>query len=321
MIIDVVALHVGIMLPSRETAMTGRHDVAGLVEFGKEAEAAGFDSVWVGDSLLARSRAEPLSVLAAVAAVTNRVRLGTAALIAPLRHPLLAAAQAATVDQLSGGRLILGVGSAAPLPESRREFDAVGIPFAARSARLDETVALWRQAWTGEGGFNGRFWQLDDLAGAQPAAHPAGPPVWLAGGDTPKVIERVAASYDGWLPFLPNAGAYAQAWNRIRDATDRPITAALYATININDDAGSARAELDAYMRAYYRQPLEVMNQIQAVRGGSIGECVDWLAGYVEAGARHLILRIGALDARAGKVADQLLPALRGIEPKPKGFD
>ena len=309
------------MLPSRETAMTGRHDVAGLVKFGQEAEAAGFDSVWIGDSLLARSRAEPMSVLAAVAAVTNRVRLGTAALIAPLRHPLLSAAQAATLDQLSGGRLILGVGSAAPLPESRREFDAVGIPFAARSARLDETVALWRQAWTGMGSFNGRFWQLDDLTGALPSASPTGPPVWLAGGDTPKVIERVAASYDGWLPFLPDAGAYAQGWNRIRDATDRPITAALYATININDDAGAARNELDAYMHAYYRQPLEVMSQIQAVRGGSIEECVDWLAGYVEAGARHLVLRIGALDARAGVLAEQLLPALRGITPKVNHFD
>jgi alkanesulfonate monooxygenase SsuD/methylene tetrahydromethanopterin reductase-like flavin-dependent oxidoreductase (luciferase family) len=86
------ALRVGIMLPSRETAMTGTHDARGLVEFAKAAEQAGFDSVWVGDSLLARTRAEPLSVLSAVAAVTDRVILGTAALIAPLRHPLLAAA-------------------------------------------------------------------------------------------------------------------------------------------------------------------------------------------------------------------------------------
>src|SRR3979490_587013 len=147
------ALRVGIMLPSRETAMTGVHDARGLVELPKAGEDAGFDSVWVGDSLLARARAEPLSILSAVAAVTERVALGTAALIAPLRHPLLAAAQAATVDQLSGGRLILGLGSGAPLPESRREFDAVGMPFAARGARLDEMTRLWRQAWSGRGDF------------------------------------------------------------------------------------------------------------------------------------------------------------------------
>jgi alkanesulfonate monooxygenase SsuD/methylene tetrahydromethanopterin reductase-like flavin-dependent oxidoreductase (luciferase family) len=194
-------LRVGIMLPSRETAMTGEHDARGLVEFAKTAEDTGFDSVWVGDSLLARTRAEPLSVLSAVAAVTDRVALGTAALIAPLRHPLLAAAQAATVDQLSGGRLILGLGSGAPLPESRREFDAVGMPFAGRGARLDKTVALWRETWNGQGEF----------ADALPAARQDGPPVWLAGGDTTKVIERVSATYDGWLPYLPDVNAYARA--------------------------------------------------------------------------------------------------------------
>jgi alkanesulfonate monooxygenase SsuD/methylene tetrahydromethanopterin reductase-like flavin-dependent oxidoreductase (luciferase family) len=294
-------LRVGIMLPSRETAMTGEHDVRGLVEFAKAAEGAGFDSVWVGDSLLARTRAEPLSLLSAVAAVTDRVALGTAALIAPLRHPLLAAAQAATVDQLSGGRLILGLGSGAPLPESRREFDAVGMPFAGRGARLDKTVTLWRETWTGQGEF----------ADALPAAGPAGPPVWLAGGDTTKVIERVAATYDGWLPYLPDVNAYARAWDRIRAQAVREVTPALYATVNLNGER--ADGELDEYLRAYYGQPLEVMRYVQAIRGGSVNECVDWLARYVDAGAQHLILRIGSLTARPESVAERLLPALKEL--------
>jgi alkanesulfonate monooxygenase SsuD/methylene tetrahydromethanopterin reductase-like flavin-dependent oxidoreductase (luciferase family) len=294
-------LRVGIMLPSRETAMTGEHDVRGLVEFAKAAEGAGFDSVWVGDSLLARTRAEPLRLLSAVAAVTDRVALGTAALIAPLRHPLLAAAQAATVDQLSGGRLILGLGSGAPLPESRREFDAVGMPFAGRGARLDKTVTLWRETWTGQGEF----------ADALPAAGPAGPPAWLAGGDTTKVIERVAATYDGWLPYLPDVNAYARAWDRIRAQAVREVTPALYATVNLNGER--ADGELDEYLRAYYGQPLEVMRYVQAIRGGSVNECVDWLARYVDAGAQYLILRIGSLTARPESVAERLLPALKEL--------
>jgi alkanesulfonate monooxygenase SsuD/methylene tetrahydromethanopterin reductase-like flavin-dependent oxidoreductase (luciferase family) len=297
------AMRVGIMLPSRETAMTGKHDARGLVEFAKAAEATGFDSVWVGDSLLARTRAEALSVLSAVAAVTDRVSLGTAALIAPLRHPLLAAAQAATVDQLSGGRLILGLGSGAPLPESRREFEAVGMPFAGRGARLDETVTRWRQAWGGQGEF----------ADALPAARSGGPPVWLAGGDTTKVIERVSTTYDGWLPYLPDANAYARAWDRIQAEAVRDVTPALYATVNLNDDKARADAELDEYLQAYYGQPLDVMHYVQAICGGSVAQCLDWLARYVDAGARHLIVRIGSLSARPESVAEQLLPALKEL--------
>lgn len=289
------------MLPSRETAMTGEHDARGLVEFARAAEAAGFDSVWVGDSLLARTRAEPLSILAAVAAATERVAVGTAALIGPLRHPLLAASQAATVDQLSGGRLILGLGSGAPLPESRREFDAVGMPFAGRGARLDKTIALWRETWSGQGEF----------ADALPPARTGGPPVWLAGGDSTKVIERVSATYDGWLPYLPDVNAYARAWDRIRAQAVRDVTPALYATVNLN--GARADDELDQYLRAYYGQPLDVMRHVQAIRGGSVQECLDWLARYVDAGARHLILRVGSLTAHPESVAEQLLPALKEI--------
>jgi alkanesulfonate monooxygenase SsuD/methylene tetrahydromethanopterin reductase-like flavin-dependent oxidoreductase (luciferase family) len=296
-----VPVRVGIMLPSRETAMTGRHDAPGLIDFGRAAEATGFDSVWVGDSLLARTRAEPLSVLSAVAAVTDRVALGTAAMIAPLRHPLLAAAQAATVDQLSGGRLILGLGSGAPLPESRREFNAVGMPFAGRGARLDKAVRLWRETWNGRGEF----------ADALPAKRHGGPPVWLAGGDTTKVIERVAATYDGWLPYLPDVNAYARAWDRIRAQAVREVTPALYATVNLS--GSRADDELDEYLRAYYGQPLDVMRHVQAIRGGSVDECLDWLARYVDAGAQHLILRIGSLTGRPEYVAEQLLPALKEL--------
>ncbi len=80
-------------------------------------------------------------------------------------------------------------------------------------------------------------------------------------------------------------------------------------------DARGARAddELDQYLRAYYGQPLDVMRHVQAIRGGSVEECLDWLARYVDAGARHLILRIGSLTARPESVAEQLLPALKEI--------
>ena len=307
----VMSLRVGIMLPSREYAVTGRQELARLVAFAVQAEEAGFDSVWAGDSLLARTRAEPLTLLAAVATATTQVTLGTAALIGPLRGPLLAAAQAATVDHVSRGRLTLGLGSGAPLPESRREFAAAAVPFSGRASRLDEMVRLWRHAWAGRGEFIGDHWRIDDLSGALQPFRPGGPPLWLAGGGTPAVLERVAHDYDGWLPYLPDPAVYAQAWQRIREQTDRDITPALYATVLITDDRLRGREQLDSYTRAYYRQSLDVISTLQAFRAGTARDCADWLGQYVQAGARHLILRVGSLDPHPGMLAEALVPSLR----------
>jgi alkanesulfonate monooxygenase SsuD/methylene tetrahydromethanopterin reductase-like flavin-dependent oxidoreductase (luciferase family) len=110
--------------------------------------------------------------------------------------------------------------------------------------------------------------------------------------------------------------AYGRAWERIRERATREITPALYATLNIADNHSRARDELDAYARAYYRQPLDVMGSIQAYCGGSVDECLHWTGRYVDAGARHLILRIGSLAAHPDVVAERLLPALRSLPAK-----
>ena len=100
---------IGYLLPTREQIMEGRHDAASLLALAERAEALGYDSVWVGDSVLARPRHDPLTLLAAVAARVPRVMLGTAVLLPALRNPVLLAHQVATLDQVSEGRFILGV--------------------------------------------------------------------------------------------------------------------------------------------------------------------------------------------------------------------
>lgn len=311
-------IRVGVLLPSRETVMTGRQDGAALVEFARTAEGLGFDSVWTGDSPLARPRADPFALLGAVAAATSRVTVGTAALTATLRHPLLGAQAAATVDQISAGRLVLGLGAGFPTEESREEFAALGVPFERRVGRLDETVRIWRRRWSAlPAASTGR--EIEERNAVLRPARAGGPPLWLAGSDTPRVIARTAERYDGWLPFLPDAGAYARAWAQIRQRAvelGRQLTPALYATINLGSTADRSREELDAYVRAYYDRPLSSMATIQAYFGGTADDCLRWLGRYVTAGARHLVLRLGSTDAgrQLELAAERLLPALRSMD-------
>jgi alkanesulfonate monooxygenase SsuD/methylene tetrahydromethanopterin reductase-like flavin-dependent oxidoreductase (luciferase family) len=293
---------IGVLLPTRELAMVGNYDMAPLLAFAQEAEAAGYDSLWTGDSLLARSRLDPFVVLAGAAAVTSRITLGTAALTAALRQPVIGANLVASLDHASGGRLVLGLGAGFPIPDSAAEFAAVEVPFDKRVGRLDETVRMWRQAWRGEGAsFSGRFWQLDGLDRLPPPASPGGPKLWLASSDTPRVLERVAGGYDGWLPFLPSAAAYGAAWRRIVELAEangrsaQDIVPGLYATVTVNDSRERARAELDDYLLRYYGRPLEVMSTVQAYCYGTAEDCAQWLAEYVRAGARHVVIRIGSL--------------------------
>jgi alkanesulfonate monooxygenase SsuD/methylene tetrahydromethanopterin reductase-like flavin-dependent oxidoreductase (luciferase family) len=318
---------VGVLLPTREMAITNNYSVGPLLDFAQHAESLGFDSVWAGDSLVARPRLDPVVVLAAVAGVTSRITIGTAALTGALRHPLIGANMLASLDQASGGRLVLALGSGFPIPETADEFAAVGVPFAGRAARLDETVRLWSTAWrardSGETSFAGTYWQVDGLDRLPPPATAGGPPRWLAGSDTSRVTSRVAHLYDGWMPFLPSPEAYGEAWQRIRrsarDAGRQPdsITPSLYATINVNPSRDRARAELESYVQSYYGRSLDVMTTVQAYGYGTAEQCAEWLDGYVRAGARHLVLRIGSLDpaSQLKEVAATVLPAVRVARP------
>ncbi|ABW15125.1 luciferase family protein [Parafrankia sp. EAN1pec] len=316
-------VRVGVLLPTREQAVTGRFAAEPLLAFAGKAEALGFDSVWVGDSLTARPRFDPFVVLAAVAAVTSRVTLGTAALTPVLRHPLIVANLIASLDHVSASRLVLGLGAGFPVPETEAEFAAVGASFGQRVGRLDESVALWRQAWRTDGAvaaeFTGRYWQVAGLDRLPPPHRPGGPPLWLAGSDTPAVTARVARYYDGWLPFLPTAQAYDQAWRAVvaacQEAGRAPgaVTAGLYATVTVDEDRDRAKAELADYVGRYYGRPLEQMAALQAYGWGSAEECARWLVGYVRAGARHVVVRIGSLDpaSQLELIARDVLPAVR----------
>src|SRR5712672_3824272 len=171
----------GYLLPTRERVMEGRPETGSLLDLAERAERLGFDSLWVGDSLLARPRHDPLTLLAAVAARTHHPELGTAVLLPALRNPVVLAQQVATLDRISEGRLILGVGIATDVPNIRAEFEAAGVPFDKRVGRMIEGLALCRALWTGKPvDWNGRWKVEAGVLGPTPH-RPGGPPIWVAG--------------------------------------------------------------------------------------------------------------------------------------------
>ncbi|MFR9787926.1 LLM class flavin-dependent oxidoreductase [Streptomyces sp. MB22_4] len=317
-------LRVGVLLPTREQAILGEYGVSPLLDFARRAEGLGFDSLWTGDSLTARPRLDPLVTLSAVGAVTRRVLLGTAALTPALRHPLVAANMVSSVDHVSSGRLVLGVGAGFPAPETDEELAAVGAGAGDRAVRLDEITELWRTAWSSTrpgapNRFAGRHWRAEGLDRLVCPAVPDGPPLWLAADDTVRTLERAARRYDGWLPFLTSAEAYAGARRRLEDlcrSAGRPagaVTPALYLTVTIGPDEQRARVELDDYLELCYGRTLEQMSAVRTYAWGPSEYCAQRLADYVRAGARHIVLRIGSLrpETHLREFADVLVSRAR----------
>lgn len=291
-----MAPKLGYLLPTRERIMEGEPTTGVLLDLAEQAEALGYDSIWVGDSLLARPRHEPLTLLAGVAGRVPRVMLGTAVLLPALRNPVLLAHQVATLDQVSEGRFILGVGIARDVPNIRAEFAAAGVPFEKRVGRMMEGLRLCRALWTGEKvEWDGR-WPVHDGVLAPTPYRAGGPPIWI-GGNTPASLQRVGKTCDGWFPNAPDPAQFAAQWNEIRSiatAAGRDaskLSAAMYLTLTVDDDAGRAAARMDAFLEGYYGAPAAVLRQRQAVYSGPSSGVASWLDGYARAGATDLVLR------------------------------
>ncbi|MGW1058746.1 LLM class flavin-dependent oxidoreductase [Micromonospora rubida] len=307
-------LEIGYLLPTRDQAVLGEHEPGRLVRQARRAEKLGLDSVWAGDSPVTRPRADPLLLLAAVAQATERVRLGTAVLLPALRHPILLAHQLATLDRLSEGRLVAGMGGGFPNPNTQAQFAAVAIGFASRISRMEESIDAMRRLWSEDAvSYRGKHFAFDDVRLAPRPSRPGGPPIWLAGSGGP-ALQRVARLADGWLPYPPTAAMYAQEHQAIEAATPRrPVTPSLYATLCLHEDPQQARQRLQSSIERYYNAPLKLVASIQSMFAGTARQAADWLHGYAAAGARHLVIRLATDDHDSGleEFADLVLPLLR----------
>ncbi len=201
-------MKIGIYLPHWNAAMDGDPPTwADIVEVARTAEAVGLDSVWVLDHYYLRfdhgdpwALWDPWSVLAGLAASTTRIEMGPLVSCTAYRNPALLAKAAAAVDEISSGRLILGLGGG----YFDAEFRALGIPIDHRVDRFSEAVAVIQQLLRhGNVSHEGEHYQIDDFAMGLPSVRESGPPI-LIGAAKPRMmrlVARYADLWNGWLPF------------------------------------------------------------------------------------------------------------------------
>ena len=278
-------------------------DVVGLAE---RAESAGFDSVWVGDSVLAKPRHEPLTTLAALATATESVSLGTAAYLPPLRHPVHVAHQTATVDQLSGGRLVLGIGTGSVGTAGssvEHEYDELDVPWQRRGDVLDEQLAVIRELWTGEPvDHDGAFYDLDSEGiGFEPCREP---PLFVSSTIHPEkgvvraIRERIARHGSGWLPIVAPPDAIELAFDQIADAmtaADRDpddLTVLFYQDVVVAESEAAALEKERQFIREYY-PGMDPSDEELKRRGafGPPGRIREHLDAYEAVGVDHFITR------------------------------
>ncbi|MGE3355826.1 MAG: TIGR03619 family F420-dependent LLM class oxidoreductase [Acidimicrobiia bacterium] len=240
----------GVHLPQAGPAASGE----ALTRAAVLAEEVGFADVWVSDHLVVPTGVpyppsvyvmEPLAVMAWVAAATRRVGLGTTVLVLPMRNPVVVAKSLATIDQLSGGRVILG--TAAGWLEA--EFDALGVPFAERGARTDEAIEMLQVMWTQDpitADFPVHGARFVSIRAKPQPAHRI--PIWI-GGHAPVALKRAVTVGDGWHGGFVAPEEVAPLVSQLRAARPEPAFAISMRTRwdPLEDDRDTILAEIDHY--------------------------------------------------------------------------
>ncbi len=293
----------------------GLEDPQAVIGFGPLAEELGYDSVWTMDHLFnngyIRERLDdkpyyhPMATLSHVSALTSRVRLGTSVLVLPYHNPVELAKYAASLDQMSGGRVVLGVGVGAMTPE----FEALGIPMNQRGSLTNESMDVMRELWANEDPqYSSDRWQFSDLKFSPKPLQRSGDsphvPLWV-GGSSPGALRRAARRGDGWHPSGVSAEEFAIGRQRVRELTE-------LAGRNPDDLVMSARVEVEAHggpssQRAADRSRLP---------GDDPSGMIAGIAAYRDAGVQHIVLALNTGDAGRLRelmqvIAEDVIPQLR----------
>ena len=259
----------------------------------RRAEELGFESVWTGDHLsFHHPLYESLALLASYASITHRIRLGVSVYLLPLRSPAVAAKTAATVDVLSGGRLIFGVGVGG---ENPKEFQLAGVPHRERGARTNEGIDVVRTLWRDTPAtFKGRFSEFDGVSIDPKPIQQPGPPIWI-GGRSDAALARAGRQGDGWVSYVVTTDRYAQSALKIRaaaEAAGRSLESFVFAHltfVTVGSDYDQARNAWVERLSKRYAQDFGPLAQKYGVIGTG-AECVEQLERFRAAGCNYFVL-------------------------------
>lgn len=321
----------GLVLHNRGV-VTGNTTTDELLELGEQADRAGWGSVWVGDSILAKPRVESIVLLSAMAARTRHVRLGPACMAStPLREPLLLAHQWASLDVLSGGRMVFAACQGQPgdtSGEFEKEFATFGVAKEARRSRMEEVVDIIRLTSTKEhASYQGQHFRFDDITVMpRPVQRPL-PILMVASPDLAKMrnaetaFRRVVKFGDGWMTTIPSPENIRQSMQFLKQYAEeagRPLgpkfEVCLYHSIHVDDDEAAALTGAKQYMRDYYGSSFSDEYVRGRVALGSPQACVARLKSFLDAGVNSIALRLADTDQRRQfeRVSEKVLPALAG---------
>ena len=297
----------GICLPIRLDADAGAN-----VRIAQRAEELGYDSVWASDHVvIPEKRAgmftdefhDPFMLLSSIAAGTSRIIVGTSVIILPYRNPLVTAKMAATLDVLSGGRLIFGVGPG----WMREEFEALGVPFESRGRMTDEYMKVIKELWQSERPeFHGEFVDFSNVGFYPKPVQTPGPPVWVAGASR-HAVRRAALLGDGWQPTAVSPGDVRAGMDEVRRIAAEAgrgldgFTFSLRNRLRFTDDTEAPNPGIGA--------PAFTLT-------GSVSRVRDYVAEYIEDGVSHILFDpdAGDLDEYYGIIetaAEEMMPGFR----------
>ncbi|MGV3653688.1 MAG: LLM class flavin-dependent oxidoreductase [Noviherbaspirillum sp.] len=308
------------------TAYPEMPDAQKLVEYGVKMEELGFDSIWVWDHILLGVDPnfpiiDSLTLLTAIAARTKKIKLSTGILVLPLRNPVVLAKQLSSMDQLSGGRLLMAMAAG----WYKREFDAIGVPFEQRGKIMGENLDILKRFWT-EDMVEGEWTNHKIPAGVmypKPAQQPR-PPI-LIGGYVDRVLKRAAVEGDGWLTYFYKPESFARSWAKIRnfaaEAGKDPDTLMNGSQLPIM--VGKSRAEVEGPMNEWLHKEWDLAagseSSFDSAIMGTVDECVEQLKEHLKVGVQKLVFVPYKYEMEQCEIiAKEIIPRLREYQAQQK---